>query len=91
MPRSHISSSRWEQHSPSPEEAFGKVVRTRRLALGLRQGDLEGDAELEQSYISRLERGEKQPCLRTILLLEEFLKMAPGTLIREVRKLLDTQ
>ena len=89
MPRRHVSSSRWDKCPLSPEEAFGQALRNRRIALNLRQGDLEGDADLEQSYISRLERGEKQPCLRTIMLLEELLDMKPGTLIRDARKLLE--
>lgn len=72
----------------SPETAFGIVVRERRKELGLLQWDIEGDTEVNQPYISKLERGLVQPCLRTILHLEEALKFAPGELLKRVRAVL---
>ena len=64
------------------EDAFGQIIREQRLALGLTQVDLEGeDAGLEQSYISRLEAGKFQVCLRGIFHLAKVLNMTPADLL----------
>lgn len=70
----------------SPEMAFALVLRERRASLGLTQADLEGDTEFGHTYISLLERAERQVCLRGILHLSEKLRMEPGDLINEVAK-----
>ena len=73
----------------TPEDAFGRVIRERRLALGLTQSDLEGEDGLERSYISRLEAGQYQVCLRGILHLAKVLDMSSAELMEEVdRRLL---
>lgn len=68
----------------TPEDAFGRVLRERRLALGLTQADLESEGGLERSYISRLESGRYQVCLRGILSLARALQMTPAELMRDV-------
>lgn len=68
----------------TPEDAFGRVLRERRLVLGLTQADLESEGGLERSYISRLEAGRYQVCLRGILHLARALQMTPSQLMREV-------
>lgn len=73
----------------TPEDAFGRVLRERRLALGLTQADLESEGGLERSYISRLEAGRYQVCLRGILNLARALQMTPSQLMREVELRLD--
>lgn len=75
----------------SPEVAFGRILRNRRIALGLRQSDLEHHDFLDQSYISKLERGERQVCLRGILHLANVLQLTPGELIDEVARQAITQ
>ena len=70
----------------SPEIAFALVIRERRASLGLTQADLEGDGEFDHSYISRLEKAERQVCLRGLLHLAAKLQMTPETLISEVVK-----
>lgn len=70
----------------SPEIAFALVLRERRASLGLTQADLEGDGEFDHSYISRLERGKRQVCLRGILHLSAKLQMEPNDLVLEVVK-----
>ena len=65
------------------------IIRQRRRELGLTQVDLQlgsvDDVEISQSHISNLERGLKQPCLRTMLHLERVLELPPGELFRRVR------
>lgn len=70
----------------TPELAFAIVLRERRMALGLSQADLEGDGDMDQSYISKIEQGQRQVCLRGILHLAKKLQLTPEELIGEVRK-----
>ena len=67
----------------SPEQAFGTVLRERRKALGLTQKDLE-EEQLDRSYISKLELGKRQVCLRGLLHIAEMLEMPPEELVKEV-------
>jgi len=56
------------------------------MALGLSQAELEGDDELDQSYISKLEQGQRQVCLRGLIHLAGKLRMEPEELLAEVMK-----
>jgi len=85
MAKSQASRKNAQEYS-SPEAAFGRILRQRRKALGLRQSDLEHQDFLDQSYISKLERGERQVCLRGILHLANVLQIKPGELIDEVAR-----
>ncbi|MBL7989673.1 MAG: helix-turn-helix transcriptional regulator [Chlorobi bacterium] len=67
-----------------PEVAFGLVLRQLRLERGLTQADLEGDDIMERSYISRVESGRTQICLRGILHLAEKLQLTPAELMAAV-------
>lgn len=67
----------------TPELAFAHVLRERRKALGLTQKDLE-EEELNRSYISKLELGQRQVCLRNFLHIAEMLEMTPVELMEEV-------
>lgn len=73
--------------SPTPQLAFGMVLRRERMARGLMQKDLEDDDTLGRTYISKLERGERQPSLLTIIHLAKCLDMEPDELVRETMKL----
>ena len=68
----------------TPEIAFGLVLREKRMALGLTQADLEDDDTMDHSYISRLERGERQVCLRGIISIAGKLQMRPEELLADV-------
>ena len=70
----------------TPEDAFGRIARERRLALGLTQAEIEGEVIMERSYISRLEAGHYQVCLRGILHLAKALKMSSAELMEQVEK-----
>lgn len=71
----------------TPELALAIIIRERRKELGLLQADLEGDADMDRSYISKLERGLQQPRLRAIIHLEKVLRFQPGELLKKVREL----
>ncbi len=72
----------------SPELAFAQVLRARRQKLGLTQMDLTGDTEFDQSYISKLELGRQQVCIRGLFHLAGKLRTEPEELIAEVNALL---
>ncbi len=64
-----------------PEVAFGKVLRSLRIAKGMTQEGLAFDAELQRHYISMLERGSSSPTLKTIFRLASALDVEPERVI----------
>ena len=72
-------------------EALGTVIRARRKELGLAQADLEGDTDFHQTYISKIEQGDREPRLSAIIHLERALQLPPGELIRRVRLMLEEE
>jgi transcriptional regulator with XRE-family HTH domain len=68
--------------------AFGRVLRDMRIEKKLTQDDLSERAELARTYISLLERGDKQPTLQTIFDLAEGLECRPEDMIAEVAKII---
>jgi transcriptional regulator with XRE-family HTH domain len=60
---------------------FGKILREHRERALLSQEELAGAAELDRSYISMLERGQRQPTLETLFRIAHVLKVAPSTLV----------
>ena len=76
---------RHEREKLTLERAFAIVLRERRMALGLHQKDLEADdGTMDRSYISRLEHGRRQVCLRGIFHLADVLGMSTGELMDAV-------
>ncbi len=63
------------------ERAFGSVLRDAREKAGLSQDQLAHDAGLHRTYISLLERGQRQPTLKAIVALARALGLAPSTLV----------
>lgn len=45
---------------------FGKRVREVRLSFGWSQDDLAFELDVDRSYVSSLERGQRNPTLKTI-------------------------
>ena len=72
----------------SPEFAFAQVLRARRQKLGLSQTDLTGEEEFDQAYISKLELGQRQVCIRGLFHLAGKLQTEPEDLIADVNTLL---
>jgi transcriptional regulator with XRE-family HTH domain len=61
-------------------ETFARAVRARRLALGLSQEDLAHKAGLDRTYISGIERGVRNPTLKTA----DRIAHALGSSLREL-------
>lgn len=65
---------------------FGARVRARRLELGRTQEQLAEAAGLHFTYVSSVERGERNISLRNIIRLAAALDVDPGELVRLKRK-----
>lgn len=69
-----------------PQEAFGKVVRLRRHELELSQEELGARCSLDRTYISGIERGERNPTIQTIWVFAEGLDIPPQTLLERAEE-----
>lgn len=67
--------------SKSQLKAFGLRVRNFREALDWSQDDLAESADLHRTYISGMERGERNVSVLNILRLAHALKTTPGKLL----------
>lgn len=63
------------------EEAFGKVIREERTALGISQEELALTCDLDRTFISMLEREKRKPTITTIFALSIGLKLRPRDLV----------
>ncbi|WP_415009271.1 helix-turn-helix domain-containing protein [Amaricoccus sp.] len=64
---------------------FGERVRQLRKERGWRQLDLAEHAGISENYVSDLELGRKEACLRTILALAEALGVTVSEMMQSVR------
>lgn len=69
-------------------KAFGKVLRRLRRDRDLSQENLANAVGMERSYISKLEKGDFQPKLKTILALSDELGIRTGELLDRVEELM---
>ena len=65
--------------------AFGTRVRQARTAAGLSQEALAHQAGLHRTYVSSVERGERNIALINIVLLAEALNIDAGELVGRLR------
>jgi XRE family transcriptional regulator, regulator of sulfur utilization len=70
--------------NPRLAKAFGSVIRKLRLDQQISQEQLALDAEVDRSYLGRLERGEKQPSLDIVFRLAAALGVRASVLVEEV-------
>jgi transcriptional regulator with XRE-family HTH domain len=63
-------------------ERFGERLRELRKVRGWRQLDLAEQAGISENYVSELELGQKEVCLRTIGVLSEALGIAIEYLVK---------
>jgi transcriptional regulator with XRE-family HTH domain len=71
-----------------PEEAFGKIVRNLRKEKKLSQEQLALNCGLDRTFISLLERGQRQPSLRSILSIASSLGLPPDQLVKSTVQLM---
>jgi len=63
-------------------QVFGRNVREAREAKGLTQEDLEGLTGIRRSYISDMERGQRNPTIRALQRIAVALSVQPEELLR---------
>jgi len=65
-----------------PGLAFGKVLRTVRREVGLTQEQLALAADIDRTFVSLIERGERQPTVRVLFKLAAALHVSAARLIQ---------
>ena len=68
------------------ESNFGKIILKYRNEKKISQEMLATLSELDRTYISLLERGKRNPTLKTIFKLAEALDVLPSTMIQELEE-----
>jgi transcriptional regulator with XRE-family HTH domain len=66
---------------PDPKQIFATNLRRFRLAAGLSQEGLASRAGLHRTYVSSIERGQRNVALENIFSLAHALGCAPGDLL----------
>lgn len=66
------------------EIIFGQVLKKIRLEKGLSQEQLADESGYHRTYVSLLERGQKNPTLKTIFQLSKALKINPSDLLQHI-------
>lgn len=69
-------------------QTFGVVLKLERNNKSLSQEELAHISDLDRTYISMLERGKRQPSLKTIFTLSSALDLTASEMISKVEKLL---
>jgi len=65
-----------QESQPDIKKRFGKAIRRRRRELDLSQEKLAEIAEIHRTYISSIERGERNPSLENIEKLAKALDIS---------------
>ncbi len=71
--------------------AFGRAVRVQRTVLGLSQEDLCFRSKLDRTYISGVERGVRNPTLRSMLRLAGALEVKVDKLLAAAQTAVDAK
>lgn len=66
--------------------ALGKLVKTKRIKLGISQEELGFQANLDRTYISGIERGVRNPSLTALVTLAKGLGISVSELLFELEK-----
>ena len=72
-----------------PEQAFGIVLKYYRKKLSVSQEELAHSCNLDRTFISLLERGQRRPTINTIFTLSKSLHIKASVLVQEVERILD--
>jgi transcriptional regulator with XRE-family HTH domain len=71
---------------PFSAAIFGEEVRRARTGAGIFQEGLALAANVERSYLGRVERGKSQPTLFVVLKIAAALGVAAGDLVSQVER-----
>lgn len=65
---------------------FGEVLRQHRLAAGISQEELAFRSDVDRTYVSRLERGTRQPTITTMISIGAALGLPAAVLMQDVEE-----
>lgn len=68
------------------EEAFAEVLKNERAKKGISQDELARLALLDRTFISLLERGMRQPSLKSMFQIASALVIDPEVLVRRIKE-----
>ena len=68
------------------QETFGRLLRARRIELGLNQEDIAAAAGVDRTYVSLLERGQRQPTVTVLIQISRAMKLEPEHVLAQVVK-----
>lgn len=75
------------QKKASVKAILGKVIRQIREEKGVTQESLAELAEVDRTYIYRIETGKRTPSIDIIFRIADALKVTPGHLLDKVNRL----
>ena len=64
-------------------QIFGEVLRRHRAERNISQEELAHRADVDRTFVSRLERGIRQPTITTLIGLAQALGVSAAELVRE--------
>jgi transcriptional regulator with XRE-family HTH domain len=67
-------------------ESFAQTLRAYRTKSGLSQEELGLQSELGRTYVGELERGIKEPSIRTIFRICDTLGIKPSEFVAQIEK-----
>lgn len=73
--------SKHDKKKTKDRKAFGLVIRIKRFQLEITQEELSEKADMHPTYLSSIERGERNPTLEKILSLARAFKCSPKDLM----------
>lgn len=71
-----------------PEIAFGIIMKQHRKELKLSQEEIADLCGLDRTFISLLERAQRQPSLNTIIVIARSLQIEAHILVKEVENMI---
>lgn len=75
-----------DKNTEAIKEAFGKVLRLKRKALGLSQEELAARSGIAMRYVSLLECNQRQPTISTLYLLSQGLEVSLAEFVSEIEE-----
>lgn len=79
------------QPPPDIGALFGEILSRHRANAGISQEELALRADVDRTFVSRLERGIRQPTITTLIALAHALDMHAAELVRETETALRRQ
>jgi transcriptional regulator with XRE-family HTH domain len=67
-------------------QAFGAVLQRLRVERNLSQEELAHRADVDRTFVSRLERGVRQPTITTLMGLGQALGVSAAELVRDAER-----